>query len=174
MAKLVVENGSFEEYKIDGVIEIALASQNKYPMLLQWSQQHGYSIDSFSLPPPTDRFRRLKGKIGKKSKQSSPIYPSILIIKNDDFSSLSKPQTMFYELEESLFKCEDLLGAIIVSYQFGGREKVVESYGINTHITRTERHALTSKTGIMINKYYKKNKITMHSLTRIVDAFDRC
>ena len=171
MAQSAVENDMFEEYKIEGVFEIAIASPKSIPTLAQWTDEHGYNIDSFALPP-TDKFKRLRGKIVGKSNQSSPETPNLLIIKNDDFSSISKPETLFYELEETLFKCEDLLGTIIVSYEFGGREKEVQSFGMNTHITKTERHAISSKTGILINKYYKKNKITMHSLTRLVDAFD--
>lgn len=172
MAKSVVASDSFEEFKIKNVLEIALANSKNIPMLAQWGEEHGYTIDSFHLPP-IDKFKRLKGKLGRKSNQSSPETCNLLIIKNDDFSTISKPQTLINELEESLFKCEDLLGAIIVSYEFGNREKGVESFGMHTHITKTERHALTSKTAILVNKYYKKNKISMHSLTRIIDAFDK-
>lgn len=171
MANEIVQNGSFEEYKIKGVIEIALADKKHIPILAQWSKEHGHNIDTFSLPY-LDKFKRLRSKIGKKSQQSSPSNPNLLIIKNEDYSSEPDADKIFYELEESLFKCEDLLGSIIVSYQFGSRDKIVESIGMNTLITKTERHALSSSTAIMINKFYKKTKITMHSLTRIVDAFD--
>ncbi|MBC7486931.1 MAG: hypothetical protein H7282_09295 [Cytophagaceae bacterium] len=76
-------------------------------------------------------------------------------------------------MEESLYKCEDLLGAIVISYEFGNQTKRVESYGMNTFIIKTERYALASSTGIMLNKFYKKVPVTMHTLTRIIEAFER-
>lgn len=168
----VLKNNSFEEIKKEGVIEMAFAGQNHYNTLVQWAEENGYKIDSFALPE-IDKFKRLKSKIVHKAKQSSPNYSNLLIIKNDDYSSIANPDRTFDELEETLYKCEDLLGVIIVAYQFGGKEKQVQSYGMNTFITRTERHALTSLTGIMLNKFYKKVPVTLHTLTRLIEAFER-
>ncbi len=96
-----------------------------------------------------------------------------MIIKDDDFTFLTDPANSFYSLEETLYKCADLFGAVIINYHFGNRDKKVESFGMNTFITRTERHAITSQTGIMLNKFYKKVPVTMHTLTRIIEAFEK-
>lgn len=168
----VLENDSFEVVIEEGVIELAIASENNLNLLQQWSDEHSYNVDSFILPD-IDRFRRLKGKITRKSIQSSNKYLSLLIIKDDDFTFLTNPANSFYSLEETLYKCNDLFGAVIINYHFGNTDKKVESFGMNTFITRTERHAITSLTGIMLNKFYKKVPVTMHTLTRIIEAFEK-
>ncbi|MBC7486930.1 MAG: hypothetical protein H7282_09290 [Cytophagaceae bacterium] len=61
----VLKNNSFEEFKKDGIIEMAFVGESNYSTLEQWSSEHGYKIGSFILPE-IDRFKRLKNKIVKK------------------------------------------------------------------------------------------------------------
>ncbi len=54
----------------------------------------------------------------------------------------------------------------------GNSEKLVSSTGFNFYVERMERHAYSTKTLMIFNRFCK-TKITPHTLMRIFDAFEK-
>ncbi len=130
-----------------------------------------YYINSFQLPP-FNSFERIKGKIIREYKQTSAQHANILIISHEDnHHHFISPEEYISKIEETIYKCPDLAAAVIIGYEFGGREKIVQSHGMNYFIQKTERHAWSSRAIIIINKFNTKVSLTLHTINKIVDSF---
>lgn len=168
----VINNEGFKVIIEEGTLELAIATDECIHFLDQWSKEKNYNIGSFQLPT-MDFFGRMVNKIIHKSKQASSNHCNIVIIKNEDlFTLFSPPEQFIAEVEETVYKCPDILAVIIIDYEGGDKETKVKKYGMSFYVERTERYALSSHNYIIINKYYKKTPITMFSLTKIIESFD--
>jgi len=161
---------SFQEIHQAKTIELAIAPINN-PVLLEWSAEKGYDINAFHLPP-SDTMERIKSKIIHKSKQTSAGHANILVVRQEDVSHhIILPEEYISEIEETIYKCNDLAAVIIIGYEFGGTDKDVKSHGINYFIQKTERHAWSSRAVIVFNKLYHKVPITLHTLNKLIESF---
>jgi hypothetical protein len=168
--KKAVESKSFQEISHPGAIELAIAPKDNQVMK-QWIKEKSFEPNAIRVPR-LDIISKIAGKIKYKSHQVSANHANILVIKHEDaVMQRITPVVWIEQLEETLYKHEDIMAVIIIGYEFGGLPASIESFGMNYFVRKTERHALGSHTLVLINKLYKKVPITIHSLNKVIDAF---
>lgn len=171
-SRWAAKEDAFTEVYKEGVIDLAIAPY-KNRILEEWCSSKGYPLNAFSAPS-TDWLVKAKNKLKHKPTQASADSPNILIIKNEDpnFSD-HDAASIIASLEEYIYKWPNLTAAVIVGYSFGNWEKLVRSFGMDYHIRKTERYAWSSDSIIIFNKLNHTSKITLHSLSKIIDAFEK-
>lgn len=173
-AKLLscVSHKGFFEINHEGVIELAFAPENDIEILNEWCKIRNYELSTFTLPD-FNVLGRVRTKIINKKDQLSSETPNLLVISNEDFwLSKDNYEGVINELLETIYKCPQLLAVVILGGEFGNLEKQISSVGFNFFVQKTDRHAHSSKTLLLFNKFCKA-KITPHSLMRIFDAFEK-
>lgn len=75
-------------------------------------------------------------------------------------------------LLETIHKSQEVLAVVILSGELGNSPKQVITAGFNFYVEKTERHAYSTKTILLFNRFCK-TKISPHALMRIFDAFEK-
>lgn len=169
--KLSIGNNSFQSLSRDGVIDVGFAPAGN-EIMKEWAVSKKYDLNTFALPE-SDTLGRIRGKIGLKKYQLSSSYPSILVIRNEDFLLNESNFNFIVEgLLETIHKSQEVLAVVILSGELGNSPKQVITAGFNFYVEKTERHAYSTKTILLFNRFCK-TKISPHALMRIFDAFEK-
>lgn len=169
--KRCIDSRTFQEIDREGVMEFAIAPEGNQ-VFTEWASAKKLEINSFSFPE-VDVLGRVRTKIIHKKDQLAAAYPSILVIRNEDYWISSGNYESIQEgLLETIHRCPQLLALILIGGEMSSIEKKVSTKGFNFYVERTERHLHTSKTIMLFNRFCK-TKISPHTLMRIFDAFEK-
>lgn len=167
---LCMSTQSFCKVSIEGLVDFGFTPANKTDLFDQWiaSKELQPSVIFHTEPSVLDR---IKSKIQHKSSQLSSSIPSILVIRSSEFSM--KPidvDKVIGNLGDYLYRYPQIMALAIIGSEFGDREANVLSGRFSFFIVNTERHAFSTSTLLILNRF-NKSKVSMHTLNGIYSSF---
>lgn len=162
----------FEELVEDGVIELAIATEDRKEELRAWAQER--KIDAVFIGPSNeaDEIHRLSLKIETEQRQLPKDMLNVIVIRNLTwFIWRSKNvEEVIIKLEDYVYKHAHVAFCIIIEEWLGGKIVPVQSKG--DHLYFTKRNDLfTRGTIILTNKFITDKKISLDCASKIKQAF---
>jgi hypothetical protein len=158
------------------VIEIAIAPDSDWKLLVKWARGRRISTDGFSSPdfPVGDEVLRTAGKIEKEQRQLPPRHPGLVVIENNHlFLKLEEgkihPLDVMRDLEESVFSHRNLLAVAIFGTSLGRQRR--RTILKNEHVLLSWNRAgeFVEYCAILRNRFCNM-KVAASTMTRIDNA----
>jgi len=168
---LKAKRSGFAELVEDGVIDLALAKEEKRELLKAWSSSR--KVEHFLSGPSwdADELHRTSVRIEEKQKQLPTNLLNILVIRDNTlFMFRRSVEEAMNRLEEIVFNFNHLAYCVIVEHYLGGEEDETQIRGDHLYLVRNSDVG-TSKTLILTNKYITDRSITPNSASKIRQAF---
>ncbi|MBN1362422.1 MAG: hypothetical protein JW993_17635 [Sedimentisphaerales bacterium] len=162
----------FQEFLVEGVLELAVAPDHARDALQDWADSRGLEVDGFSGPAyANDEIRRTKMKTLKELKQLPVASANILVVENSNlFLHATDIEEVACELEEELHRHPHLLLLVLCGKRLGGGENTVVKKGPHLFSQRL-KYGILLEQHLLLRNHSCESEVSAATFEKLQAAF---